>query len=351
MTLMTSGPPPQMASYAVLSDEYVNLSVKFGYHYATLDILWSDIPEDNYISLQFGGGAGSFHGRALRVRFLSEVLELLGFILQISGDVVDATVKGYGDPDMEKTLDQLGRLLASSRLLDLGIPSREAVADMKASFFSGDYNFLQQAQHQLADFYTPTGEWTRIEEDGQVRCLQDGFGSGGGFSCSLKNFMGKMVGSRYQDFLDSIHAYHYFPIAILKESHVGDAWIQTRLTPEAGCIDNTGGLLFGLKTVSTFFMLGLDALEGRVSLFEFEEGKRLHRASAEKDVQPGTSYVLAVRVSGTRIEGFLNTESVIRFDGENQVEGYVGLWTKADSKIYFDELTLREGDRKRVAAF
>ncbi len=351
MALMTSGPPPQMASYAVLSDEYVNLSIKFGYHYATLDILWSGTPEDNYISLQFGGGAGSFHGRALRIRFLSEVLEQLGFILQISGDVVDATVKGYGDPDMEKTLDQLGRLLASSRLLDLGIPSREAVADMKDSFFSGDYNFLRQTHYPLKDFYTPAGDWTRIEENGQVRCLQDGSGSGGGLSCSLKNFMGKMVGSRYQEFLDSIHAYHYFPIAILKESHVGDAWIQTRLTPEAGCIDNTGGLLFGLKTMGAFFMLGLDALEGRVSLFEFKQGKRLHRASALKDVQPGAGYVLAVRVSGTRIEGFLNAESVIQFNAENHVEGYVGLWTKADSKIYFDELTLQEGDRKRVAAF
>ena len=103
--------------------------------------------------------------------------------------------------------------------------------------------------------------------------------------------------------------------------------------------------------MGAFFMLGLDALEGRVSLFEFKEGKRLHHASAEKDVQPGASYVLAVRVSGTRIEGFLNAESVIRFNAENHVEGYVGLWTKADSKIYFDELTLQEGDRKRVAAF
>lgn len=351
MALMTSGPPPQMASYAVLSDEYVNLSIKFGYHYATLDILWTEEPEGNYISLQFGGGAGSFHGRALRIRFLSEVLEQLGFVLQISGDVVDATVKGYDDPAMEETLDQLGRLLASSRLLDLGIPSREVVDEMKASFFSGDYNFLQQADQPLPDFYTPTGDWARVEEDGHVRCLQDGSPSGEGFSCSLKNFMGKMVGSRYQEFLDSIHAYHYFPIAILKDSHVGDAWVQTRLTPEAGCLDNTGGLLFGLKAMSTFFMLGLDALEGSVSLFEFKEGKRLRHASAEEDVRPGESYLLAVRVSGTRIEGLLNGKSVLQFDAESPVEGYVGLWTKADSKIYFDELSLQEGERKRAAAF
>ncbi len=351
MALMTSGPPPQMASYAVLSDEYVNLSVKFGYHYATIDILWTETPEDNYISLQFGGGAGSFHGRSLRIRFLSEVLEQLGFVLQISGDVVDATVRGYDDPAMEETLDQLGRLLASSRLLDLGIPSQEAVDEMKASFFSGDYNFLQQAHQPLPDFYTPTGNWTRVEENGRIRCLQDGSPSGEGFSCTLKNFMGKMVGSRYQRFLDGIHAYHYFPIAILKESHTGDAWVQARLTLEAGCLDNTGGLLFGLKTMSSFFMLGLDALEGNVSLFEFKGGHRLRHATVERDVQPGESHLLAVRVSEARIEGFLNGEAVIRFDAESPVEGYVGLWTKADSKVFFDELSIQEGDRKRTAAW
>ncbi len=222
---------------------------------------------------------------------------------------------------------------------------------MKASFFSGDYNFLQQARQPLPDFYTPTGNWTLVEENGRTRSVQDGSASGEGLSCTLKNVMGKMVGSRYQRFLDSIHAHHDFPVAILKESHTGDAWIQARLTLEAGCLDNMGGLLFGLKTMSSFFMLGLDALEGSVSLFEFKEGKRLRHATVERDVRPGERRLLAVRVTGPRIEGFLDGEAVIRFDAEAPVEGYVGLWTKADSKVSFDELSIRAGDRTRTAAW
>ena len=180
-----------MASYVILSDEYVNLSIKFGYHYANMDILCTDTPEDNYISLQFGGGAGSYHGRSLRIHFLSEVLEELGFTLHISGDLFEATVKGYDRQTMEDTLDQLGRLLACSRLLDLAIPSQNQVMRMKESFFSGDYNFLQQTHNPLPSFYTPTGDWERIEEGGRIRCLQDGFKSGESFSCTLKNIMGK----------------------------------------------------------------------------------------------------------------------------------------------------------------
>jgi len=351
MPLMVSGTPPQMASYAILSNEYVNLSIKFGYHYATIDILWTDNPEDNYISLQFGGGAGSYHGRSLRIHFISEVLQELGFMLDISGDVLDATVKGYDAPNMEETLDQLGRLLASTRLLDLAIPSPDLVESMKASFFSGDYNFLQRTQNPLPHFYTPTGDWTRVEEDGRTRGLQDGSKSGEGFSCSLKNIMGKMVGSRYQQFLDRMNAYHYFPLAILKDSYVKDAFIQVTVTPEAGCLDNMGGLVFALRNQSNFFVLSLDAMENNVSLFEFVKGRRVQRAVTERSIRSGKGYVVSVQVTGTNVEGFVDGEPVIQFDAEKSLEGYVGLWTKADSKVYFDDLIIQEGDKKRVAIF
>jgi len=348
MALMTSGPPPQMASYAVVSQEYVNLSIKFGYHYATVDILWSDDPEDNYISLQFGGGAGSYHGRTLRIHFLSEVLQRLGFMVQLSGDVLDATVKGLDDRAMDESLDQLGRLLASSRLLDLGIPSQDRVERMTASFFSGDYNFLQQNPNPLPEFYTPTGDWMRVEENGRARCLQDGSGSGEGFSCTLKNIMGKVVGSRYQRFLDNVRAYHYFPLAILKDSYVTDAYVQVTVTPESGCLNNMGGLVFGLENITHFFVLSLDALENKITLFQFVKGKPVERSVTEKTVPAGQAYVLSVQVEGREAKGFINDEEVSRFDAQRPIEGYVGLWTKADSKVYFDDLTLRQGDQKRV---
>ncbi len=344
MALMTSGPPPQMASYAVVSGEYMNLSIKFGYHFATIDTLWTDNPEENYISLQFGGGAGSYHGRSLRIHFLSEVLQRLGFMLQISGDVLDATLKGYDSTSMEEALDQLGRLLASSRLLDLGIPSQNTVDGMIEAFFSGDYNFLQQSHNPLPDFYTPIGDWTLVEEGGRERFLQDGSASGEGFSCSLKNIMGKVVGSRYQQFLDNIKAYHYFPLAVRKESHVGDASIEVTVTPEAGCLDNTAGLVFGLRNMSNFFVLSVDALENNVSLFEFADGRRRRHVSAEKTIRPGKSYTLAVRVRKNRVEGFLDGENVLRFEAEMPLEGYTGLWTKSDTKAYFDDLTIRRGE-------
>jgi pyruvate,water dikinase len=351
MALMTSGPPPEMASYAVLSDEYVNLSFRFGYHYANLDILCTDEPETNYVSLQFGGGAGSYFGRSMRIRFLSEVLEQLGFTLNLSGDLLEAGVKGYDRASMEKILDQVGRLLASSRLLDLAIPSQDQVPPMVEAFLSGDYNFLEQTEQPLPDFYTLIGEWTPEERDGRKGCLQGGSSSEDGFSCTLKNIMGKMVGTRYQQFLDSIQAYHYFPLAVLKESYVSEASVQVAMKLEGGCIDRTGGLAFAIKNFGNYWVLSLDALENRVSLFEFVNSKRLTRQVVHKNLESERKYSIAVQIVGSTVTGYVDGERVIEYDGKKSLDGYVGLWAKADSKVYFEDLSIQSHNEKRVAEF
>ena len=99
-------------SYAILSREYLNLSAKFGYHYANLDAFCSDIPEQNYVSLQFAGGIGPYYGKSLRLNFVGNVLFTLGFKIKITGgDLLEASLTGYDIRSMENALDQVGRLL------------------------------------------------------------------------------------------------------------------------------------------------------------------------------------------------------------------------------------------------
>ncbi|HMK66212.1 MAG TPA: pyruvate, phosphate dikinase, partial [Thermodesulfobacteriota bacterium] len=113
------GDNPGGDSYALLSGDYLNLSIKFGYHFATLDTLCGAESSQNYIALQFSGGAGNFLGRSLRIFFLANVLKRLGFEHSSRGDLLEASLTGYDRPAMGEKLDQLGRLLASSRLLDM----------------------------------------------------------------------------------------------------------------------------------------------------------------------------------------------------------------------------------------
>ncbi len=133
MSLMAAGARPQDnsrlggASYAILSGDYLNLNVRFGYHFATVDALCGADIEHNYVTLSFAGGAGAYHGRSLRIQFLANVLTRLGFEVTIKGDLIEASLMRLDQPAMETALDQLGRLLGTSRLLDMALKTPEQV--------------------------------------------------------------------------------------------------------------------------------------------------------------------------------------------------------------------------------
>jgi len=359
MTLMMQGVAgggagklPGGASYAVLSHEYLNLSAKFGYHYATIDSLASDNPGQNYVTLQFAGGIGTYYGRFLRLKFLAAVLQALGFGIVIKGDLLEATLTGLDLPSMERTLDQLGRLLACSRLLDMAIVNETALPPMIDAFFRGNYDFLNRAaEPRLAGFYTHVGNWEPVTEDGQTALRQDGTEYRSSLGTGLAKMMSKMMGSRYQDFLDNIEAYFYFPLAIARESEVQDAVVKVRVKSTAGHIDRAGGLAFGIKNVANYFVWRVNALEDNVILFEYVNNQRFQRARLPLKISTGQWYDLRVEVAGAAIRGFVDGELLLEYEAAKPVTGYVGLWTKADSVAFFEELSIETQGKIRVIEF
>ena len=103
---------------------------------------------------------------------------------------------------------------------------------MTEAFFAGDYDFLGQRQtSQLPGFYTAGQEWELIEENGRKLWLQDGSKWVPGFPSGMAKFMGKMIGAKYQEFMDNIRAYYYFPLAIARDSSISDASLKVRVKP------------------------------------------------------------------------------------------------------------------------
>ncbi|MFZ5453485.1 MAG: PEP/pyruvate-binding domain-containing protein [Thermodesulfobacteriota bacterium] len=335
------GELPGGDSFAVISKEYANLSAKFGYHYANLDAMIGDNPEANYFSLQFSGGAGTQAGRSLRLSFLGEVLDRLGCKLRITGDLLDASLSGLAAPDLEAVLDQVGRLLGASRLLDVAIASEAEVDRLVAAFFRGDYDFFRLSQeNRLPDFYTPIGVWRRVTQDGRSLILEDGSGYGRGVSSSLAAIMGRMVGVKYKEFLDSIKAYFFFPLAIAKDSFVTQGRIKVQARVAAGKIDQVAGLAFAIRDVGNYLVLRINALEDNFALFEYVNGKRFLRAKVLTPVTRGEWYEIAVAVQGNALKGYLNGELKLEYTADNFLQGFVGLWSRADSVSYYEGLAI-----------
>ena len=110
-----------LASYALLSADYLHLLVRFGYHFAVLDSLCGQRAEANYIGFRFKGGGGLPEQRLLRVRFIASVLTGCGFAVRVRGDMLDARLSRVGEAEVRRALILLGRLLVRTQRLDLGL--------------------------------------------------------------------------------------------------------------------------------------------------------------------------------------------------------------------------------------
>jgi pyruvate, water dikinase len=129
------------ASYAVMSYDYLNLNLRFGYHFVILDTICGDKTEDNYILFRFSGGGADFDKRSLRADFLSGVLQRLGFDVDKKSDLIEGQLKIEDKKTTEHKLDVIGRLLGATRLMDMYLKDDAMVESYVEEFINGRYHF------------------------------------------------------------------------------------------------------------------------------------------------------------------------------------------------------------------
>ncbi|MCG6909491.1 MAG: hypothetical protein LJE94_05135 [Deltaproteobacteria bacterium] len=129
------------ASHAVVSESYMNLNLRFGYHFVIVDALSGREAEDNLVQFRFSGGGTDMSQRMLRADFLKKVLQRIGFEVSVKSDLVDARLQGAAPDDCLTALDMVGRLLGASPLLDMVIKDRSMVDGFVDAFMHGRYHF------------------------------------------------------------------------------------------------------------------------------------------------------------------------------------------------------------------
>ncbi len=128
-----------MTNLAVVSREYLNLSLKFGYHFTLLDCYCSPNRTNNHVYFRFSGGATDLTKRSRRVRLIESILTTFGFVCQIQGAVITARISNRDEDEMIAILNSIGRLLAYTRQLDAVLHNDESVERYTGNFLRGDY--------------------------------------------------------------------------------------------------------------------------------------------------------------------------------------------------------------------
>ena len=124
---------------AVISREYVNLSLRFGYHFNMLDCYCSENIRDNHIYFRFIGGATDIAKRSRRAEMMACILREYNLRVNIKGDLVVARTGNISRSEMEDILNRLGRLIAYTRQLDAMMDDEQSVQYYAKKFLSGNY--------------------------------------------------------------------------------------------------------------------------------------------------------------------------------------------------------------------
>jgi hypothetical protein len=190
-------------------------------------------------------------------------------------------------------------------------------------------------------FAAAVGNWSigTAEHNKKVLVVDGTKWSRGQTSVGLADKARALYGERYAEFLDNVTAYAFFPIAILKSvDDFREGEISLRFKGIAGRIDQGAGIIFNVKPNGDYLILRANCLENNLVLFKYEHGKRSQVKWIRNTPTPSRQWHdLKLEVIGNHVKGYLDGKSYLEYDLPGPVSGKIGVWSKADSVMYFDD--------------
>ena len=134
-----------------------------------------------------------------------------------------------------------------------------------------------------------------------------------------------------------------FPLAIAEGTSYKDPALSVKFKAISGKMDQGAGLVFRLKDKDNYYIVRANALENNFRLYHVVNGRRIQFAGANFKVTSQEWHEIKVEARGDEFKCYYDTQ--LKFTAKDSTfkdAGKVGLWTKADSVIYFDDLTAKE---------
>jgi len=131
-----------------------------------------------------------------------------------------------------------------------------------------------------------------------------------------------------------------FPLAIVKDGTYRDVTLTVRARPISGNVDQGFGLVWRYKDANNYYLTRCNADEDNCTIYHVVDGHR--RAFSNKGIKVPTNawHTLKMEAKGDHFTVWFNGTQVLdAHDATFKDAGKVGLWTKADSVISFDDLT------------
>lgn len=140
-----------------------------------------------------------------------------------------------------------------------------------------------------------------------------------------------------------------FPVAVLADVEAADVDLSVRFKPVSGQVDRAAGLVWRYQDENNYYIVRANALENNVVLYKVQNGRRTDLAvkgagrtyGEPSKVPSGEWGTLRLVARGPLFEVYHNGTKLYEVEDTTFTQaGKAGVWTKADSVTYFDDLTV-----------
>lgn len=114
-------------SYVVLSKNYMNFSIRLGYHLSNVEAYVSEVVNDNYLTFSFRGGGSTPERRERRIRLIETIIDHMDLQHTRQGDFIAARLAKFPLEKMCQRLIWLGKLTVYTKQLDMALFSEGIV--------------------------------------------------------------------------------------------------------------------------------------------------------------------------------------------------------------------------------
>jgi hypothetical protein len=149
--------------------------------------------------------------------------------------------------------------------------------------------------------------------------------------------------------LDADRTGSRFPVAVLADIKAADLDLSVRFKPVSGQVDQAAGLVWRFQDENNYYIVRANAREDNVVLYKVQNGRRSdlpvkgegRTYGKPSQVPSGQWGTLRLVANGSLFEVYHNGSKLYEVEDTTFTQaGKVGVWTKADSVTYFDDLTV-----------
>lgn len=147
-----------------------------------------------------------------------------------------------------------------------------------------------------------------------------------------------------------------FPFAVYDGVMVKDGSVSVRFKAISGNVDQAAGLIWRFRDADNYYIVRANALEDNVVLYKVEKGERISLAPKGMPSRTyGVKHSVPKQTWNTLKVEFKGSSFAVFFDGQKLMDvddptfssgGKLGLWTKADSVIHFDDFQVVDESKK-----